>query len=234
MKVLLRLPDKASICAGYSSGEVRIFNYIQGSLTTTLRGHRSSVTCLAVDDQSSLLATGGADCDIIIWDLISLTGIARFHEHKDAVTGIAFLNRGNQKLLVSVSKDTLMKVWDFETRHCIQTIVGHRAEIWSLAVVPSSSSDKIRVFTGASDELIRVYKVNASEDRLESTQTVVSVTSEAKVIKENPFDEEVLSLFGCLERSAGVDRCMALSLNSSNSLLAAQSAGKYIDVSETD
>lgn len=251
VKCLLRLPDKTSICAGYSSGEVRIFNYIQGDLTTTLRGHRSAVTSLAVDESSdgTLLATGGADCDIIIWDLVSLTGIARFHEHKDAVTSLAFLNRGDQKLLLSVSKDTLFKVWDLETRHCIQTIVGHRAEIWSIAVLPSPDIRKVRVFTGAADELIRVYKVSLPSSKTISDEetegdkaktardpTAISTLSppSSSLLEIGPAshqDEEVLTLFGSLERSAGVDRCAALSLNASCSLLAAQSSGKFIDVS---
>jgi U3 small nucleolar RNA-associated protein 12 len=116
----MRLPDKTSVCAGYSSGEARIFNYIQGNLTTTFRGHRSAVTAIAVDEESgSLMATGGADCDIIIWDLVALNGIVRFHDHKDVVTGLAFLNRGkNQKLLLSVSKDTLLKVRERKTWTC--------------------------------------------------------------------------------------------------------------------
>ena len=212
---LVRLPDKTSICAGYSSGEARIFNYVQGNLTTTFRGHRSAVTAIAVDEQSgSLMATGGADCEIIIWDLVALSGVARLHEHKDVVTGLAFLSRDDQKLLLSVSKDTLLKVWDLETRHCIQTVVGHRSEIWSLSLLPSQDISKIRVFTGSADELIRVYKVNEIADK-----------------KRGDEEEQVLVFFGAIERSAGVDRCASLAMNSSQNLLAAQSSGKFVDVS---
>ena len=212
---LVRLPDKTSICAGYSSGEARIFNYVQGNLTTTFRGHRSAVTAIAVDEQSgSLMATGGADCEIIIWDLVALSGVARLHEHKDVVTGLAFLSRDDQKLLLSVSKDTLLKVWDLETRHCIQTVVGHRSEIWSLSLLPSQDISKIRVFTGSADELIRVYKVNEIADK-----------------KRGDEEEQVLVSFGAIERSAGVDRCASLAMNSSQNLLAAQSSGKFVDVS---
>jgi U3 small nucleolar RNA-associated protein 12 len=108
VSTLARCDDKKSICVGYTTGEARIFNYITGSLTTTFRGHRSAVNCLAIDE--SLLATGGADCDIVIWDIVASLGIVRFREHKDAVTSLKFCEIEGRKMLLSVSKDTLFKV----------------------------------------------------------------------------------------------------------------------------
>ena len=37
----------------------------------------------------------------------------------------------------------LAKLWELETQHCVQTLVGHRSEIWSLAV----TGDGARVVT---------------------------------------------------------------------------------------
>ena len=133
--ILLCGQDKCTVAAGYSGGEVRLFNYLTKECIATLRGHRSAVTSLAYEPQGSLLVSGGADSDIFLWDLVTLTGVCKLRGHKDAVTGVAFMQRSvGQPLIVSVSKDTLMKVWDVVTQHCIQTIVGHRCELWSLAV----------------------------------------------------------------------------------------------------
>eukprot|EP01034_Spumella_vulgaris_P025767 gene25767-32257_t len=62
------------------------------------------------------LASGGADCDIVLWDLVTNTGVSRLRGHKDAVTALVFIKQNSRSYLVSVSKDTLMKVWDPETR----------------------------------------------------------------------------------------------------------------------
>ena len=110
MTILACSPDKITIAAGYSNGELRIFNYITKALISTQRGHRSAVTSLAYEEGGVLLASGGADSDIIIWDLVAGVGLCRLRGHKDAVTGIGFLQRGFQRLLVSGSKDTLLKV----------------------------------------------------------------------------------------------------------------------------
>jgi U3 small nucleolar RNA-associated protein 12 len=36
--------------------------------------------------------------------------------------------------LVTASKDTYIKLWDLSTQHCIETVVGHRSEIWDFDV----------------------------------------------------------------------------------------------------
>jgi WD40 repeat protein len=72
----------------YSSGEVLIFDYMNKSVIVrplpfphsphspqaTLRGHRSAVLSLAYDESGTLLASGGADSDIFIWDMVTLAG----------------------------------------------------------------------------------------------------------------------------------------------------------------
>lgn len=64
------------------------------------------------------------------------------------------------KALVSSSKDTFLKVWDLQTQHCVQTVIGHRSEIWSFDV----NADETRLATVAVDQWIRVYKVATTEE----------------------------------------------------------------------
>lgn len=71
------------------------------------------VASLCFEEDGVTLASGGNDCDIVLWDLVSFTAICRLRGHKDGVTGISFLctqTQPRQQLLVSVSKDTLLKV----------------------------------------------------------------------------------------------------------------------------
>ena len=72
------------------------------------------VASLCFQEDGVTLASGGADCDIVLWDLVSYTALSRLRGHKGSVTGICFVttenNLSRQQYLVSVSKDTLMKV----------------------------------------------------------------------------------------------------------------------------
>jgi U3 small nucleolar RNA-associated protein 12 len=110
------------------------------------------------------LVTGGADTDIVVWDCISRQGVLRLRGHKDAITAVEFLSpeaSGSSSLaatempayVVSGSKDGFVKVWELKTQHCVQTIVGHRAEVWSLAISPC----RTRLATGTNDANLRVW-----------------------------------------------------------------------------
>lgn len=113
---LVRSPDKVTLAAGYSTGEIRIFNYLTGSIQATYRGHKSSITSLAYDEDGvggMWLASGSADCSVIVWDVVANSGIVRYYEHKDAVTSLAFVTMEDRKLLLTASKDTLLKVNHF-------------------------------------------------------------------------------------------------------------------------
>ena len=252
--LLLCGTDKSSVAAGYSGGEVRIFNYINRECIATLRGHRSSVTSLAYEVHekgvNSLLASGGADSDIFLWDLVTLTGVCKLRGHKDAVTGLAFIERAGQKLVVSVSKDTLLKVWDVATQHCVQTVVGHRCEIWSLAVYRQGTGsgsagedgeyEGVRVVTGGADELLRGYRLAVSGAGSTKSGEAVSTGKKGAASgvggeeEKRVFlgDEETLLVyFGCVRRdgSASMDACRGLHVSPGGGLLAAQSAGKVVE-----
>lgn len=226
VSTIARCPDQKSVCVGYTTGEVRVFNYITGAIVTTYRGHRSAVNAIALDTSAnssgSLLATGGADCDIVVWDQVASLGLVRFREHKDAVTALSFVNVDDRKFLVSVSKDTLLKVWDVDNKYCLQTIVGHRTEIWSLLVLHPTEAEYLRILTGSADEQVRAYAL---------TQSVL--TSEMLATLEGAVEENVLTYVGSLKRTnhgGNIDRCAGLTADSVRGLVAAQSSGKLVDI----
>jgi U3 small nucleolar RNA-associated protein 12 len=150
---LRRSPDGASVAAGYGDGSVRVWSLQDGSCALTFQGHRKGVTALCYTREGNIVASASKDTDIVLWDVVAEAGQCRLQGHKDAVTDMAFLEAGASLQLLSCSKDTLAKVWDVETRHCTQTLVGHRSEIWSLAV----SADESRVVTAGSDSELRVW-----------------------------------------------------------------------------
>jgi hypothetical protein len=173
-----------------------------------------------------------------IWSL----GKYKLRSHKDAVTGVVFVpspspssGTSQPKYLVSSSKDTLLKVpclihaplschpysqvWDMSTQHCIQTVVGHRCEIWSIALAPLPLPDlptggettlrnqDFLILSGSSDEMIRGYLIHSPD----TDQT----------LSEELSDEmEVLQYVGSLP-SQGGEKCAGLEFHSPSGLLLA-------------
>lgn len=156
-------PEGDMIAAGYSDGVIRLWNVHSGALEITLDGHRSAVNCLTYSTDGSNLASGSKDTDLIVWDLVAQVGLYRLKGHKDAITCVRFLHTKTNKTtgvppyLLSSSKDGLLKVWECETQHCIQTCVGHRSEIWSFDL----NADQTRVVTGSSDNLLRIWSIDS-------------------------------------------------------------------------
>lgn len=77
-----------------------------------LKGHKKAISALSFNKEGNLLVSGSNDCTIVLWDLISETGICRLKGHRDMVTSVLFLEEYG--MLLSASKDTLLKVWSIE------------------------------------------------------------------------------------------------------------------------
>ena len=60
----------------------------------TLVGHKGTVQCLCVAASGMVLASGGADTDIVLWDLVAERGLFRLKGHKDAITAVKFVGGG--------------------------------------------------------------------------------------------------------------------------------------------
>jgi U3 small nucleolar RNA-associated protein 12 len=71
------------------------------------------------------MASGSADTYIVIYDLIADTACFKLLGHNEQITNLAsFINlnpiRGNEEtLLISSSKDGLLKIWDLEQQTCL-------------------------------------------------------------------------------------------------------------------
>ena len=56
------------------------------------------------------------------------------------------------------SKDTVTKLWDLDTQHCFQTLVGHRSEVKGFVVL----KEETQLVTASSDRELKAYKISPS------------------------------------------------------------------------
>ncbi|KAF4555748.1 WD domain-containing protein 31 [Elsinoe fawcettii] len=158
---------------GYSDGSIHIWDDISGTILVSFNGHRSAVTHLAFDREGLRLASGSKDTDIIIWNLLSESAEFRLRGHKDQITGLSFLRTPVQptdgtegpvddneaipaveveeRYLISVSKDALVKLWDLSSPHCIETHAAQtNGECWALGLSPD---DRVCITAGNDGEM---------------------------------------------------------------------------------
>jgi U3 small nucleolar RNA-associated protein 12 len=104
------------------------------------------------------LASGSNDGDVILWDIVGETGLFRLMAHNDSVTSLKLLARQPASIIISASKDGLLRVYDVESQHCIQTVVGHHAAVWAMDVDPAHRV----LVTGSVDAELRMFSIRPS------------------------------------------------------------------------
>jgi serine/threonine protein kinase/WD40 repeat protein len=103
-------PDNHRIAAGYfDSNVVSIYNSHNGVPLAELPMDGSSMTVVAWHPEGNLLATGGSDARIQIWDAQAWRRIAILEGHVQHVSTLLFHPGGD--LLVSGSWDNVLAVW---------------------------------------------------------------------------------------------------------------------------
>jgi WD40 repeat protein len=111
----------------------------------------------AFDPQSRLLAVGGGDGTVVIWDIRERRVVRSFAAHKGEVDAIDFNPDGSE--LATAGEDTTAKLWDLRTGRNVLTLGGHTRYIDALDFSP----DGTRLATGSRDGTVRVYVLPVGE-----------------------------------------------------------------------
>ncbi|RHZ56449.1 hypothetical protein CDV55_104780 [Aspergillus turcosus] len=162
--------DEDVFAVGYEDGSIRIWDSRTATVIISFNGHKSAVTRLAFDAAGVRVASGSKDTDIIVWDLLAEVGLFKLRGHTDQVTSLHFLNLSSELLhaaglsehagfLLTTGKDSLIKVWDLATQHCIETHVAQsNGECWSLGLSPDQSG----CITAGNDGELKVWSIDES------------------------------------------------------------------------
>ena len=83
---------------------------------------------------------------------------------KFAVTSIACMP-SSISVVASGYGDDSIRIWDLDTQYCMQIVMGHHSEIWSLDVDPQ---ERLLV-TGSANQELRVYHIHLDKHEEPST-----------------------------------------------------------------
>ena len=176
------------------------------------------------------LASGGRDTNIIVWDLVAEVGLFKLRGHKDQITGLHFLDLGNDglstndedeaeqnslpTLLLSTGKDALIKLWDVDSQHCIETHVAQtNGECWALGVSP----DFTGCITAGNDGELKVWAFD-----LEGLRTAALQLGDSA-------EHRYLIDRGVLHRQ-GKDRTIGISFHNKADYIAVHGSDKAVEI----
>lgn len=157
-----------------AEGSIAVWDADSGNLDCRLMGHIGVVSSVAVcPTNSELLATGGEDHTVRLWDLRDIepssqlarmsrekvTGVNLAHftlkGHEGGISRVRFT--GDGQLLASVSKDCSVRIWvpSLFNPLLLAKFTAHEAWIRDVAWSPDQKS----LFTGAADGMVFAWEV---------------------------------------------------------------------------
>lgn len=124
------------VCLNESSPKVYVKPLTGTGKGFFLEGHRRSVNCIA--NAGSLLATGGNDNRIILWNLAEGKKLGELLGHNGNVQALAFNPDGT--MLASGASDDYVKLWDVKKMASIETLRGHTSDVMTVAFNESGTT----------------------------------------------------------------------------------------------
>ncbi|KAI9658830.1 MAG: U3 small nucleolar RNA-associated protein 13 [Alyxoria varia] len=114
-------------------------------LVRTLKPHSSPVVTSAVDQTGTLLATGGADGIVKVWDIRGGYTTHTLHGHGSIVSALCFFTASGQAqkgqssyTLASGDESGKIRIWNLETRKTVSVLDSHVSVVKSIAYDGSS------------------------------------------------------------------------------------------------
>ncbi|KAK6334079.1 U3 small nucleolar RNA-associated protein 13 [Orbilia brochopaga] len=147
------------------------------SLSRAVKAHDAPVITAAVDPTGTLLATGGSDGLVKIWNIKGGFLADTFRGHGGVVSALSFFappDRNAQRWrLASAADDTKVIVWNLFTRKAVKVLEGHNSVVRGL----DWSADGSVLVSGGRDSVFIIWETAGWEARgqvpvMETLETV--------------------------------------------------------------
>ncbi|KAG0470197.1 hypothetical protein HPP92_016897 [Vanilla planifolia] len=101
------------------------------------KGHKESVYALAMNDNGTLLVSGGTEKVIRVWDPRTGSKNMKLRGHTDNIRALLLDSTG--RFCLSGSSDSMIRLWDLGQQRCVHSYAVHTDSVWALASTPSFS-----------------------------------------------------------------------------------------------
>jgi len=137
----------------------------------------------ATTPRGPLLASGGADKMVKLWNLDTLDRMRTYRGHRDFVTTLAFSPEG--KLLASASLDGTIRLWSTQSNRLQRRLYGHRGRVGGLSFSP----DGAWLASSGADGQLRIWDVA----RGRTVRTLTGHAGAINAVSYSPDGERIAS-----------------------------------------
>ncbi|KAF5931949.1 hypothetical protein HYC85_028120 [Camellia sinensis] len=129
---------KQWVVAGAGDMYIRVYNYNTMDKVKVFEAHTDYIRCMAVHPTLPyvLPSSYASICAAIIWNLGSPGPNFTLDAHLKGVNCVDYFTGGDKPYFITGSDDHNAKVWDYQTKSCVQTLDGHTYNVSTVRLHP--------------------------------------------------------------------------------------------------
>mmetsp|Transcript_8761 Transcript_8761/g.27558 ORF Transcript_8761/g.27558 Transcript_8761/m.27558 type:complete len:841 (-) Transcript_8761:1009-3531(-) len=158
-------PSQALVLSSSDDMSIKLWNWEQNwECTFSFEGHSHYVMMTRFNcKDTNTFASASLDRSIKVWGIGAHQPHFSLEGHERGVNCIDYYSGGDKPYLLSGADDKTIKIWDYQTKACIQTLEGHSNNVCSVLFHP-----RLPVLVSASEDgTVRVW--HATTYRAETT-----------------------------------------------------------------
>jgi len=148
------LPDGQKLVVAPTEGSISVLHRATGSLALTLPGHASGNTALSSSSAAPLIATGGHDGRVRLWNTQSGVMEQELHAGQDWVEQVVFSPDGT---LLAASAGKMLRIWT-STGELVSEYAEHDSTVAAVAWRPDSRGLATGCYNG-----VRLFRIGEKE-----------------------------------------------------------------------
>ncbi|MBD2067173.1 NACHT domain-containing protein [Leptolyngbya sp. FACHB-671] len=162
-------PDGRLLASGGDDHAAKLWDVETGQCTKTWKGHTNAILSFSLNATQSIVAAGHEDQTVKLWNLKTGQIHKILQGHTNRVWSVAFspipisiypdAEQNKKIVLASGSADRTIKLWNWQTGQCLQTLKGHTSWVWAIAFSP----DGQLLASGSYDQTVRLWEVQTGK-----------------------------------------------------------------------
>ncbi|KAK3824930.1 MAG: coatomer WD associated region-domain-containing protein [Benniella sp.] len=158
-------PTQPYVLSGSDDMTIRLWDWEKNwKLVQTFEGHTYFVMCITINPKdTNTFASACVDGSVKVWSLGSSVANFTLSGHEKGVNWVDYYYGAEKPYLITGGDDSLVKVWDYQNKTCVQTLDGHTQNVTFAIFHP----DLPIIISGSEDGSVKIWHANTY--RLENT-----------------------------------------------------------------
>lgn len=184
--------DDELLCTSHRSSLIKLWHTNDGTLVKMWKsGHQGPIPMLDFNANATLVASGGSDSSVRIWDHQRKTCIGSLRGCSGVLSVLKFNPHSQTKSVLAAGSDNAIRGWNYETRQLIFALAGHLTKVTSL----SFTSDGNHLVSSSRDKVLILWDLNKHVQvrvvpAYETLESVIVLPHNVKLPNNVKLDED--------------------------------------------